>query len=184
MRRVPINAAKSLGKATRIWKFFPVIYIAVTFFGVPLVALSISACFGTGSVALTVLGILLVIFVCLAALYLTYWCRCKDGKAKCYNCFVKRQKRSDTMKALPETIDQIQSDLVRIKEAIGMEEEDDEEVQNLLSKDATDDVTSDDVTATEKDVAARESPDGEADMNGSDSMWEDPKASTKSEYDA
>jgi hypothetical protein len=45
-------------------------------------------------------------------------------------------------------------------------------------------VTSDDVTATEKDVTARESPDGEADMNGSDSMWEDPKASTKSEYDA
>lgn len=181
MRRVPINAAKKLGKATRVWKFFPVIYIAIAFFLVPLVALGVSSCFTQDSVGMLTLGIILVIFLVLGALYFTYWCRCKDGKTKCYNCFVRRQRKSDTMKDLPDTIDQIHFDLVRIKEAIGMHEEDDEEVQELLSKD--------DVTASEGNVTAKElsSEDDVVDIeeNGlEDSMFDDPKASTKSEYDA
>jgi hypothetical protein len=62
-----------------------------------------------------------------------------------------------------------------------MHEEDDEEVQELLSKD--------DVTASEGNVTAKElsSEDDVVDIEEhglEDSMFDDPKASTKSEYDA
>jgi sodium-dependent phosphate cotransporter len=157
MRRVPINAAKNLGKATRVWKLFPLVYIAVAFFGIPLIALGVSMCFTHGSIGLLALGIILVIFLVLAILYFIFWWRRKDGANKCYMCFVRKEKKRVMMNSLPETLDQIQSDLGRMKEAIGMPddmEEKNEEAQTLLSSDQTLDVT--DVTENEGNSALKE----------------------------
>lgn len=145
MRRVPINCARGLGKATRIWRLFPLVYIACAFFLFPIMLLGLSMCFTTGSSAMSVLGIILVIFLIVGIAYFIYWWRCNDGATKCYNRFVAKEKRRVTMKDLPETIDGIHADIVRIKEAIGMSddiEEEDEEVQKLLSDDKTDDMAS------------------------------------------
>merc|ERR1712151_46439 len=35
MRRIPLAGARTLGKATRLWKGFPLVYIFVTFLVVP-----------------------------------------------------------------------------------------------------------------------------------------------------
>lgn len=157
MRRVPINAAKNLGKATRVWKLFPLVYIAVAFFGIPLVALGVSICFTQGSTALEALGIILLIFLVLGIFYFIYWWRRKDGANKCHMCFVRKEKKRVMMNSLPETLDQIQVDIGRMKEAIGMPddmEEENEEAQTLLSSNQTLDVT--DVTENEGNLASKD----------------------------
>merc|ERR1739836_177016 len=45
MRRVPLTLARMLGKATRIWKFFPFVYIFFVFFFVEILLLLISELF-------------------------------------------------------------------------------------------------------------------------------------------
>ena len=147
MRRIPLHLARQLGIATRVWKFFPFVYIAVAFFIAPIVLLAISACFTQDSVGMTALGSILVTFLLLGIIYFIYWWRWKEGRIKSYNYFVWRQKRSDMMKALPETVNQIgqiQSDVTRIKEVMGMpedDEEENEEAQKLLLDHITEDLT-------------------------------------------
>jgi sodium-dependent phosphate cotransporter len=138
MRRVPIDAAKGLGKATRIWKGFPIVYIGVAFFLLPITALAVSTCFTQDSTAFVALGIILCTFILLAVLYTIYWCRCKDGKNKCYMCFVRRENKRVMMQELPNTLEHIHKDLGRLKEAVGLPdeiEEEDEEVQALITSD-------------------------------------------------
>jgi sodium-dependent phosphate cotransporter len=93
---------------------------------------------------MTALGSILVAFLLLGVFYFIFWWRWKEGRTKCYNYFVRRQKRSEMMKALPETIDQIQSDVTRIKEVIDIPEDyekENEEAEKLLSEHMTDDFT-------------------------------------------
>ena len=45
MRRIPLFLARRLGKGTRIWRGFPLVYIAVMFFLFPLIFLGISFMF-------------------------------------------------------------------------------------------------------------------------------------------
>lgn len=156
MRRIPINAAKGLGKATRIWKGFPLVYIGCAFFLLPITALAVSTCFTQDSTAFVALGIILVTFIFLAVVYTIYWCRCKDGKQKCYMCFVRRENKRVMMQDLPKTLEHINVDIGRLKEAVGLPdeiEEEDEEVQALISSDKMLDVKE-----NERIVAAKEEP--------------------------
>merc|ERR1711990_1127286 len=41
MRNIPLKGARLLGKATRMWKGFPLLYIAVTFVIIPLILFAI-----------------------------------------------------------------------------------------------------------------------------------------------
>lgn len=141
MRRIPLHLARQLGLATRVWKFFPIVYIGFAFFAAPLILLAISTLFTQDSVGMTALGSIIVTFLLLGIFYFIFWWRWKLGRIKCYNYFVGRQKRSEMMKALPETIDQIQSDVTRIKEVIGVPEDckkENEEAEKLLSEHITD----------------------------------------------
>ena len=63
MRRVPLNAARKLGKATRVWKGFTVVYIIVMFFIMPLSLWGLSALFEQENKGFTVLGAILTIFL-------------------------------------------------------------------------------------------------------------------------
>jgi len=63
MRRIPIAGAKGLGTATRWWRGFPVLYIAVAFFLIPLILLGISSLFTNSRAGAIAFGALIVIFL-------------------------------------------------------------------------------------------------------------------------
>merc|ERR1712179_291222 len=60
MRQIPINGARALGKATRLWRGFPIVYILTLFIALPLILFGITTLFNDGSLAFTVLGAMLV----------------------------------------------------------------------------------------------------------------------------
>lgn len=154
MRKIPLGLARNLGKATRIYKLFPLIYIGVAFFLFPLLCLGLSMCFTQDSTGLATLGIILLIFLILGSFYFIYWWRCKDGSNKTYMCFVRKERKRVMMNALPDTLEQIHADLGRIKEAIGMGddiEEENEEVKALLPSDTTKEVTEKEVKVAAKE---------------------------------
>jgi|Transcript_39854 sodium-dependent phosphate cotransporter len=135
MRRIPINMARRLGKATRIWRFFPIVYIVVMFFVVPAILLGLSSCFEQGSKGFTVLGSFLVIISALCILYFVYWWKRKDGREKCVGCLQERQRNSDARKALPDDMEYLKAEVSRLREHTGLPEEDDEEDGDEDAKD-------------------------------------------------
>jgi sodium-dependent phosphate cotransporter len=129
MRMLPINAAKQLGKGTRIWRGFPIVYIAVMFFLVPVVFLGISALFTQDSKGLTVLGSIVVVLLFVFCLWLGYYCQYNGGKEKCYDCMMNRQARHITMSTLPEDMQFLKARMQHLADHTGlpdMEEEDEE----------------------------------------------------------
>jgi sodium-dependent phosphate cotransporter len=135
LRQVPLHAARQLGRATRIWKGFPFAYIAVMFLLVPLLFLGLSSLFTNGSIGLTVLGSILTIVLFLLVVWGVYWWRWQGGKDKCYLCLVARQKRSETMKDLPDDMDYLKGKVRELQEHTGLLEE--EEAADDHADDAT-----------------------------------------------
>jgi sodium-dependent phosphate cotransporter len=126
MRALPIKAAKQLGKGTRVWRGFPVVYIAVCFFLLPLVFLGISFLFTQDSKGLTVLGSFVVVIVFFVCLWLGYYCQYQGGKEKCYDCMKNRQARASAVAALPEDMQFLKAKIQSLSEHTGLP--DDEEV--------------------------------------------------------
>jgi sodium-dependent phosphate cotransporter len=123
MRRVPLHAATQLGKATRIWKGFPLVYIGVMFFLFPVILLGISTMFTQDSVGLTVLGIMLVVIMFFAICWTVYYCHYKGGKEKCLECMVGRQTRRQMMVSLPEDMEFLKAKIKELSEHTGLPEE-------------------------------------------------------------
>ena len=126
MRRIPINLARKLGKATRIWRGFPIVYIIVMFLLVPLILLGLSACFEQGSKGFTVLGCFLTIGVAVGLGYWFFWWYRRDGRAKCETCMASRQRRKEASQQLPENMEYIRAELERLREHTGLADEDEE----------------------------------------------------------
>merc|ERR1712176_795583 len=61
MRNIPLNAARNLGKSTRIWRGVPIVYILVAFMLIPVALLGLSIMFTQGVKGLTVLGSLITV---------------------------------------------------------------------------------------------------------------------------
>jgi sodium-dependent phosphate cotransporter len=129
MRTFPLNAARQLGKATRMWRGFPLMYIAVMFVLVPMLFLGVSFFFMEDSKGMTVLGSLVVVLLFMGAVYATYWWRFKDGKQECIDCFEKRERVRVTMKDLPEDMEFLKAKVAALMEHTGLPEEEDEEKQ-------------------------------------------------------
>jgi sodium-dependent phosphate cotransporter len=128
MRRVPLAAARALGKATRIWRGFPLLYIFMAFFVIPILLLGISLIFSQHKIGLTVLGSVIVIVLGVGLLYTIYWCVRKGGKESCLASFQIRERKRVIMKDLPDDMDYIKAKLARLSEHTGLpEEEEDEE---------------------------------------------------------
>ena len=64
-------AARRLGKDTRIWRGFPLVYLGVMFVGVPLSFLGLSSLFQKDRKGLTVIGafVVIVVFFCVEISY-------------------------------------------------------------------------------------------------------------------
>ena len=140
MRQVPLHAARQLGKATRVWRGFPLVYILVMFFLVPLLFLGLSYLFTQDSKGLTVLGSFLVIILFFFLVWLAYYCHYKGGKERCYDCMVAREERGRAIKALPEDMQFLKAKIAELAEHTGLpeaveeEEGDDAKVEEQIGK--------------------------------------------------
>ena len=120
MRKFPLNAARRLGRMTRQWRGFPIVYIAVMFLLVPLVFLGISYLFEDHSKGLTVLGSFICIILGLGLIYTVYYCQYKGGKENCVECLAQREVRRVTMKELPEDMVFLKAKLAALIEHTGL----------------------------------------------------------------
>jgi sodium-dependent phosphate cotransporter len=122
LRRIPLNAARALGKTTRIWRGFPIVYILITFGIIPLLLLGLSSFFTQDSKGFTVLGSFILIILILVSLYTIYkWY--KGGlKERTLARFEERERKNKALKGLPDDMDYIKSELVRLREHTGLSE--------------------------------------------------------------
>lgn len=132
MRNIPLHAARQLGKGTRIWKGFPLLYIGVMFFLVPFVFFGISLMFTQDSKGLTVLGSFVVIIIFFTIVYTVYWWVYQEGRDKCYNCLVSRQAKRETFQTLPEDMEFLKKKIQQLSEHTGLPEEEVEEIENAI----------------------------------------------------
>ena len=120
LRRIPLDAAKSLGKATRIWRGFPVIYILTIFLLVPLILFGLSSLFEQESRGYVVLGSFLVIILVLLLANVVYkWYR-GGLKESIITSFETRQRKNQAISTLPYDMAEVKSELARLKEHTGL----------------------------------------------------------------
>jgi sodium-dependent phosphate cotransporter len=127
MRRVPLFCARRLGKATRLWRGFPLVYIAVMFLLIPLIFLGISYMFTEDSKGMTTLASFIVVILALICAWLAYYCQYKGGKEKCVRCLERREYKRVTMLHLPEDMDYLKSKMAALIEHTGLPEDEEGE---------------------------------------------------------
>lgn len=135
MRRVPLCGARQLGRATRLWRGFPLVYILIVFGAIPVCFLGLSALFEQKTKGWTVLGSFLVIIIAGLLFYLAFWCHFRDGKAKMSTCFKKRQRRNDAFETLPDDMEFLKKKVAALLDHTGLPEDDDEESKALVDAD-------------------------------------------------
>jgi sodium-dependent phosphate cotransporter len=136
MRKVPLNGARALGRATRRSKLVPVIYIILVFFCAPLILLALSAMFEQKTVGFTVLGSFLVIFIVGLILRFVWWWMKQNGRESCLNWLDKREALSKTNTTLPEDMQYLKSKVNELCEHTGLpqQEEDPTEIVKEAEK--------------------------------------------------
>merc|ERR1712113_84751 len=120
MRRIPLNAAKNLGKATRIWRGFPILYIIFVFLLFPLALFGVFTLFDQDSKAFTVLGAFLCIVIGLLILYVGYLWKFGGLQDKIVTAFANRQAKRTAIQALPADMTYVKSELDRLKAHTGL----------------------------------------------------------------
>jgi sodium-dependent phosphate cotransporter len=134
MRQVPLHAARQLGRATRIWRGFPIVYIIVMFFLVPLLFLGISYLFTQDSKGLTVLGAFIVLLLGLFLIWLAYYCQYKGGKENCVECMAAREEKHKAIASLPEDMVFLKAKIKELSEYTGLPEDIEEQVEEAEPK--------------------------------------------------
>mmetsp|Transcript_7976 Transcript_7976/g.9319 ORF Transcript_7976/g.9319 Transcript_7976/m.9319 type:complete len:469 (-) Transcript_7976:156-1562(-) len=127
MRNIPLSAARNLGKATRVFRLFPIVYILVCFIFIPLLFLGLSSLYTQDSKGYTVLGIFITIIMVSIVVYSLFWYKKKNGASKLYDCLIRRQNRTQTYKDLPDDIEYLKAEVERLKGHTGLEDEEDKE---------------------------------------------------------
>ena len=127
MRRIPLSMARALGKTTRIWRGFPILYIIVVFLVIPIILFGLSSLFEQGSKGFTVLGSFLTAILAVLLAWFGYkWY--KGGlKERTLEGFATRQRRNKAVADLPDDMDEIKAELVRLREHTGLPEAETEE---------------------------------------------------------
>ncbi|KAL7462068.1 hypothetical protein ACHAXS_002468 [Conticribra weissflogii] len=120
MRKVPLNGARALGRATRRSRLVPPIYILVVFFLIPLVLLGLSSLFMQKTVGFTVLGSFLVIGVILGIARFVWWWKKQEGQQKCLDCLDRRQAMNQAKATLPEDMQYLKSKVAQLVEHTGL----------------------------------------------------------------
>jgi len=124
MRKVPLNAARNLGKSTRIWRGFPILYILVAFLFIPFTILGLSLLFVQGVKGLTVLGSFITGAFIVGIVYTAYWFNLANGKGKIIAKMTRMQARKSAFQTLPEDIDLLKSKIMLLEERVGLLVED------------------------------------------------------------
>jgi len=123
MRKIPLHAARQLGKATRIFRLFPVVYILTVFIAFPALLLGLSSLFEQDQKGFTVLGSFITAIVGCAVIYAIYWYNYKDGQSQLFEMMTKRNKRSETFRDLPSDMDYLKAEVEKLKAHTGLEDE-------------------------------------------------------------
>lgn len=123
MRAVPLHAAAQLGKATRIWRGFPLVYIAVMFLLIPLMFFGLSKLYEQGTVGFTVLGVFITLLIGLMVIFTAVWWRLRDGKTKVVIAMETREKKRTALASLPDDMQYLKKELERLKEHTGLPED-------------------------------------------------------------
>jgi sodium-dependent phosphate cotransporter len=126
MRQWPLYAARQLGKGTRVWRGFPVVYILVIFFLVPLIFLGLSSLFTEDSKGLTVLGSFVTVIIFFVCVWGVYYCQYAGGQEKCYDCMQAREARHLAIGVLPEDMEFLKAKIKELTEHTGLPEKDDD----------------------------------------------------------
>lgn len=119
MRRFVMNLARRLGKVTRHWRAFPVLFISAMYFLLPLLLLGISTCFEQGTTGFTALGVFLLLLIFGGIAYFWFWWRYRSGKESCGACIRRRQRKSAAILALADDMDYLKVDMEYCKNEIG-----------------------------------------------------------------
>jgi len=117
MQDVPLNAARMLGKMTRIWQTFPVYYIIFMFIALPGMLFGLSTLYA-GSAAFQALGAMATIVLALIILRLAFWIIKQDGLAKVQGYMEARQARSNFIKTLHTTIPDLEARVALLEGSI------------------------------------------------------------------
>merc|ERR1711915_599669 len=120
MRRIPLGGARALGKATRLWRGFPIVYILTLFVVIPIALFGISSLFEQDTIGFTVLGGMLVAFIVLGLVYLIYQWRFGGLAGRCTDCFERRQAKMNAMTTLADDMDYLKVKVDNLAEHTGL----------------------------------------------------------------
>jgi len=134
MRNVPLRAARTLGRATRIWSGFPILYIIVIFLLLPLALFGIFTLFDQGSKGFTVLGTFIIIFLGLLFLWTGYKWKYAGLKERIVKGFENTQERKTAMRNLPQDMTFVKEELARLRDHTGLPEQEPEPVTDEKEK--------------------------------------------------
>jgi len=116
MRQIPLNAARNLGKSTRIWRGFPIVYILVCFLLIPFILLGLSLLFTQGGKGLTALGIMITFLLIIGMVYSIYWFQMANGKQRIINSMEVMQARRAALRTLPEDMEFLKANIKQSEE--------------------------------------------------------------------
>lgn len=115
LRRIPLGLARQMGKATRLWKGFPIVYILVVFIVIPLGLLGLSNFFGRNQ-TLTVIGSLCVVAIAIGIGGCVYRLRWKGGHKSLEEFLKKRQNTANAMETLPYDVHYVERRIQKLQQ--------------------------------------------------------------------
>jgi len=136
MRQIPLSLARRLGRATRLWRGFPIVYIAIMFVLLPLFFLGLSALFEKDSKGFKVLGSFLVVIIGVVLAYVVYWCKYKEGDRKCGDCLAVRERKRVAIRDLPDDMEYLKAKVAAIIDHTGLPEDEKDEKNDKLQNSA------------------------------------------------
>eukprot|EP00545_Synedropsis_sp_CCMP1620_P013283 CAMPEP_0119014222 /NCGR_PEP_ID=MMETSP1176-20130426/9420_1 /TAXON_ID=265551 /ORGANISM="Synedropsis recta cf, Strain CCMP1620" /LENGTH=587 /DNA_ID=CAMNT_0006967373 /DNA_START=119 /DNA_END=1882 /DNA_ORIENTATION=- len=126
MRQIPIDLARKLGRTTRIWRGFPILYIVIMFFVIPLSILGLSTVFEQQTAGYTTLGSMLVIFIALLIARWVFIWNYRDGREHCVDCLNRRQRKSVAIRELADNMELVMAKLTALSDHTGLPEDEED----------------------------------------------------------
>lgn len=140
VRQIPLGLATKLGKATRVWRGFPLVYLFLAFFLFPIVLLGISLLFDQNSPGFKVLGVIVVIFIVVFLGIFAYKWKYQGLDEAVLTYMEGRQARRMAYYNLPTDMAAVKQELARLKEHTGLPDEVvEEEIEEAVEKELVED---------------------------------------------
>ena len=119
MRQVLLSSASRLGRVAREWRQFPIVFVVLVYYVIPILIVGISTCFEKQKAGFTALGIFLVLLVCGISLRFAYYWKFQEGRMEIKEWLVRRQRREAAIRVLADDIDYLKVDTEWCKNEIG-----------------------------------------------------------------